>query len=84
MGVAATGRLTGEPESVGLAHRGPRLVGTHGTARHLVDVALLVVLAREREVHADVGLNFLGDEVNNLLRIGRVPHVDMHQPERML
>ena len=50
VGVAAAGRLTGEPHAVLLADGSPRLIRAHGLLRHLVDVLFLVVAAGERQV----------------------------------
>ena len=84
MGMSAGGGLAGEPHVVQLADRGPRLIGAHGVARHAVHAGLGVKLAREAQVHADVGLDVGGNQVDDFLRVGRVPHVDVDEPQRML
>ena len=84
MGVTTRGRLTGEPHIVLLADRSPRLIGAHGITGHAVHAGLRVKLTGERQVHADVGLDVVRDQVDNLLRVGTVPHINVNQPQRML
>ena len=84
VGVATRCGLAREPHAVLLTYRCPRLVGAHGIAGHAVHAGLRVELARQRQVHADVGFDVGRNEVDNLLRVGRVPHVDVYQPQRML
>ena len=83
VGVATRCRLAREPHAVLLTYRGPRLVGAHSITGHAVHARLRVELARQRQVHADIGLDVGRNEVDNLLRVGRVPHVDVYQPQRM-
>ena len=84
VGMSATGRLAGEPHVVVLAHRCPRFIGTYGILWHLIHIFLRVILAREREVQTDVRLDVIRNQVDNLLRVGLVPHIHMHQPQGVL
>ena len=84
VGMSATGGLTGEPHAILLAHRSPRPVGADGIARHLIDLFLGVVLTREAQVHADKGLHVLGYQVDDFLRVGSIPYVDVNHPQRVL
>ena len=83
VGVSAAGRLTREPQAVGLADRCPRLVRAYGVLRHLVHSPRGVVLERERQVHAHVGFDVFGYQVDDFLRVGFVPNVDVNQPQRV-
>ena len=84
VGVATRCGLAREPHAVLLTDRCPRLVGAHSVTGHAVHTGLGVELTRQRQVHADVGLDVGRNEVDNLLRVGRVPHVDVYQPQGML
>ena len=61
----------------------PRFECRYCVLRHLVDLPLLVVLARERQVHAYPRANLRWTEVDDLLRIGLVPDVYVYHPQRM-
>ena len=84
VGVATRCGLAREPEPVGLTNRSPRLVGAYGIARHAIHFRLFVELARQRQVHTDVGFDVVGNEVDDFLRVGRVPHINMNEPQWML
>ena len=84
MSVTSRCGLAGEIHAVELAHRAPRLIGLEGILGHFVDVLLLVVLAGETQVETNVGAYILRNEVDDLLRIGLVPHVYMNEPHRVL
>ncbi len=81
VGVSSTRWLAGEPYIVGTAYGCPRLIGEHGVLWHLVDFEVLVVLARQREVEADERSYLLWNQVDDFLRIGIVPHINVNQPK---
>ncbi len=78
--VTSAGRLAREPHAIGLTHRGPRLIGLDSVLWHLVYVLVRIVLARQRQVHADPWTNVFGDEVDDFLWVGLVPHIDVDEP----
>ena len=84
MSVSATGRLASEPKTVGLTDCGPRLVGQYGILWHLIDVLILVVLARKREVDTYIWAYIRRDEIDDFLRVSLVPYIYMYHPERVL
>ena len=84
VGVSSTRWLAGEPNIVGTAYGCPRLLGEHGGLWQLVEFVVRVVLARQREVEADERSYILRYEIDDFLRVGIVPHVDMNQPQWVL
>ena len=81
--MTATGRLAGKPHAVLLADGRPRLIGAHSRTRPGIDILILIVCTRQREVHTYVWPDILRNEVDNLLRVSIEPHVNVYQPQRM-
>ena len=77
-------RLTGEPHAVLLTHSRPRLIGANGITRHTIHAGLRIKLTRQREIHTNVGFDIVGNQVDDLLRISRIPDINVYQPKGML
>ena len=84
MCVTARSWLAREPHVVKLADGSPRLIGAHGIARHTVHARLGVELAREREIHTNVWPDISRNQVDDFLRVSRIPYVNVDKPQRML